>query len=234
MFYALGSICFGSLSVGPVRLVRQISVFFRPSADEASLLCLHECLRCLQVGISSCVDGLAVRFNPWAFTYIGIYHYGFTDAGRFASDLFEKRGWTTIVSDDLVPNVLLLTSLVIGGVTGVFCHLLAEIEDLNILAQEEQGLAAFGVGISIGVVVTSILFGVISSSVNAVLVCFATSPVDFEENHPELSHEMRAAWREVWPGALDMVDMRLAMSGHLPLTPNSMSGGHDEFGALLA
>ena len=49
------------------------------------------------------------------------------------------------------------------------------------------------------------LFGIISSSVNAVIVLFATSPVDFEENHPELSEEMRSAWREVWPGCMDIM-----------------------------
>lgn len=57
------------------------------------------------------------------------------------------------------------------------------------------------------------LFGIISSSVNAVLVCFAASPVDFENNHPELSHEMRAAWREVWPGCMDVIDLRVALAG---------------------
>lgn len=48
------------------------------------------------------------------------------------------------------------------------------------------------------------------------LVCFAASPVDFESSHPELSHEMRAAWREVWPGCMDVVDLRVAMSGAAP------------------
>ena len=56
--------------------------------------------------------------------------------------------------------------------------------------------------------VSSVLFGIISSSVNAVIVLFATSPVDFEENHPELSEEMRSAWREVWPGCMEIMDMR--------------------------
>ncbi len=66
----------------------------------------------------------------------------------------------------------------------------------------------YSVGALVGLVVSSVLFGIISSSVNAVIVLFATSPVDFEENHPELSEEMRNAWREVWPGCMDIVDMR--------------------------
>ena len=79
------------------------------------------------------------------------------------------------------------------------------------------------IGIVLGLVVTSVLFGIVSSSVNAVLVCFAASPVDFENNHPELSHEMRAAWREVWPGCMDVVDLRVALA--TPSPRHSFRGG---------
>ena len=219
----MGSVCFGSLFVGPVLVIRQISVLFRPSSDEASLLCLHECLQCFRTCLTTCVDELAARFNPWAFTYVGLYGYGFLDAGQLATEVFDKRGWTTIVSDDLVRNLLLMASLVLGGVTGCFGYILAGLERLEVVEDvteddndddidHEPGLVAFVAGLIIGWVITIILFGAISSSVNAVIVCFATSPVDFEQNHPELSHNMRASWREVWPGALDIVDMHLAMA----------------------
>lgn len=215
----MGSICYGSLLVGPVRLLRQLSGFFRPtSAENASLMCLHECMNCIQTCISSCVDAISTRFNSWGLTYVGLYGYGFMDASQHASELFEKRGWTVIVSDDLVPNILLMTSLVIGGVTGCFAHLIAQIDGFKITSMETNGLASFAEGTVIGVVLTSVLFAVISSSVNTVIVCFAASPVDFEENHNELSHEMRSAWREVWPGALDVMDVRLGVPG-IPIPP---------------
>ena len=41
---------------------------------------------------------------------------------------------------------------------------------------------------------------------DAVIVCFAGSPVDFEKNHPEQSDDMRSAWKEVWPDSVDFVD----------------------------
>jgi len=212
VFYSMGSICFGSLFVGPVRLIRQVAVVFRPTSDEASLLILHECLNCVQTCITTLVDALARHFNPWAFTYIGLYNYSFISAGARAWDLFERRGWTMIVSDDLVPNVLLMTSLVIGGITGCFAFLMERLDGLHILSLDEPAAVAFWVGLANGVVLTSVLFGLVSSSVNAVLVCFAVSPVDFDLNHSELSDEMREAWREVWPGALDVVDLRMALS----------------------
>ena len=129
-----------------------------------------------------------------------------------ATDLFDKRGWTTIVSDDLVPNVLLMTSLVVGGVTGCFGYLMGGLQQLHLTSVDEPHLVSFLVGVVMGLVTTSILFGAISSSVNAVIVCFATSPVDFEQNRPQLSRDMREAWRTVWPGALDVMDIRMAMA----------------------
>ena len=40
---------------------------------------------------------------------------------------------------------------------------------------------------------------VVSSAVNTVIVCFAEAPNEFQMNHPELSNEMRAGWRQAWP-----------------------------------
>lgn len=143
VFYSVGSVCYGSLLVGPVRVLKQLSALFRPSEENVSLLCLHECIHCVQTCLTSCVDSLAFRFNPWAFTYVGLYGYNLTDAGLHSTELFEKRGWATIVSDDLVPNVLLMTCLVIGGVTGCFAHLIENFESLALTSLNEPVTTSF-------------------------------------------------------------------------------------------
>jgi Plasma-membrane choline transporter len=142
-FYALGSICFGSLLVGPVKVLRQLSVFFRPREEVTSLLCLHEFLHCIQTCLTSIVDSLADRFSPWSFAYVGLYGYGLIDAGLHSAELFEKRGWTTIVSDDLVPNVLLLSSLVIGGTTGLFAFLIENMAGLSLTSLDMPETTSF-------------------------------------------------------------------------------------------
>jgi hypothetical protein len=93
--------------------------------------------------LTSCVDNLADRFNPFALTYVGLYGYNLADAGLHATELFEKRGWTKIVSDDLVPNVLLMTCLVIAGVTGCFAHILDNMESLQLTSLNEPLLVSF-------------------------------------------------------------------------------------------
>ena len=107
------------------------------------LLCLHEFVKCVQMCISSCVDKLSDRFNPWALTYVGLYGYSLIDAGLNATELFEKRGWTTIVSDDLVANVLLMFSVVVGGVTGCFGMLIQGLGEVEVSSLHEESFTAF-------------------------------------------------------------------------------------------
>lgn len=142
---SFGSICFGSLLVEPVRLIRQLSVLFHPTREEEySLLCLNECLSCVQHCTTACVSSLSDSFNPWAFTYIGLYRYGLLESGHNATALFKKRGWTSIVSDDLIHNVLLMVSLVIGGVTGCFGVLIQNYDRLSFSTLGQPAVFAFG------------------------------------------------------------------------------------------
>lgn len=142
-FYSLGSICCGSLLVGPVRLVRQFTAFFRPSNDVNTLMCMQQCLHCAQSCVTTCIDYVADGLNPWAFTYVGLYGYGFIDAGRHATELFKKREWTMIISDDILPNILLMMSLVIGGITGCFAFLIENLDFLKIAKKEDLGTLTF-------------------------------------------------------------------------------------------
>ena len=62
------------------------------------------------------------------------------------------------------------------------------------------------IGFLVGFILSNILFSVIRSSVNTVVVCFAGSPTEFQTFHPECSHIMRKAWKESWPGFVDFVE----------------------------
>jgi hypothetical protein len=109
--------------------------------------------------------------------------------------LFKSRGWSAIIADTLVDTVLMMLSFGVGLVTGLI--------GLIVAASMQQGsgtmAGAFFVGMLIGVVFCSTLFGLISSGVNAVIVLFAESPAEFAVNHPQLSQEMLKTWREAYP-----------------------------------
>ena len=91
-----------------------------------------------------------------------------------------------------------------GGLCGSFAVILQALDGHGLTSFGHPVLVSFTIGFLVGIVLSTVLFSIIDSSVCAVIVCFAGSPVEFHHNHRELSHEMRHAWKEVWPGSVDL------------------------------
>jgi hypothetical protein len=194
--HSFGSICFGSLLVALIQALRHLQHMLRENEDFNILVCLIECLL-------ACVQSIIEYLNSWAYTYVGLYGYSYLDAGRNVITLFQHKGWSSIISDDLAENVLFMMSIGIGLLTGLVGLIISTL-DKNIFAdigldEGDVGSASFFVGFLVGFILTSILMSVVGSAVKTCIVCFAESPAEFEANHPQLSQEMRAAWREAWP-----------------------------------
>jgi hypothetical protein len=138
----------------------------------------------------------------WAFVYVGLYGYGYIEAGKNVFTLFRNRGWEAIIADDLVGNTLFLVSIVVGAFMGVLSLVLAVTTDLFEDAGGNEKGVAFLLGFIVGMVITSILMSTIGSGVNAVVVLFAEAPAEFQQNHPVLSQQMIQVWRTVYPGSV--------------------------------
>ena len=54
-------------------------------------------------------------------------------------------------------------------------------------------------GFLLGLVISSNIFGVVSSAVDAIIVLYAEAPRELEQNHPDLAMEMQQSWKEAWP-----------------------------------
>lgn len=109
--------------------------------------------------------------------------------------MFKARGWSSIIADYLVDTVLLMVSICVGIFTGIIGALVG-----HLMQQDGYVISgAFLAGAMIGFVLCSTLFGLISSAVNTVIVCFAEAPAEFQANHPQLSQQMVLAWREAYP-----------------------------------
>ena len=109
--------------------------------------------------------------------------------------LFKARGWTSIIADMLVDTVLLMVSIGVGVLTGLVGLLVGSFfqADTVVLA------GGFFAGFVIGFVMSSTLLSLVSSAVNAVIVCFAEAPAEFQSNHPELAAQMLEAWKTAYP-----------------------------------
>ena len=112
MTTSFGSICFGSLIVAIIQALKSLAQSARENGDAGILACIAEC-------ILGCIQAIVEYFNKWAFIYVGLYGYSYMEAGKNVITLFRNRGWDAIVADDLIGNVLLLVSIIVGGLSGV-------------------------------------------------------------------------------------------------------------------
>lgn len=185
MTYSFGSICFGSLLVAIVQTIRSALQSARDQ-DDGILSCIADCLL-------SCLEAILEMFNEWAFVYVGLYGYNYIDSAKNVMTLFRARGWTAIITDYMVDRVLAMISVGVGLVAGGFAALFSYLFSMNL-----EGIA-FTTGFLVGLLLTSILLGLVSSSVNTVIVCYAEDPASFERNHNELSIRMSGVWRNTFP-----------------------------------
>jgi len=116
--------------------------------------------------------------------YVGLYGYSYIEAGKNVMNLFKARGWTAIINDDLISNVLMFLSFSIGACTGSIGLLLSFLYP-NAFEDDNGGrYIVFFLGLLIGVLFSSIVFSVVISAVDTVVVCFAEAPLDFQTNYP--------------------------------------------------
>jgi len=194
--YSFGSICLGSLIVAVVQALRAIAHLARDNEDAQLLVCIIDC-------ILGCIQDIIEYFNKWAYVYVGLYGFGYIEAGKNVIQLFRSKGWDVIIADDLCDRVLFMVSLGVGILTG-FVGMICTALDANLLGAFDLGdnsaSAGFLIGLVVGFVFSSILMNVVGGAVNTVIVCYAESPAEFQQNHPILSGEMRQAWMQAWPG----------------------------------
>ena len=126
------------------------------------------------------------------------------EAGRNVIQLFEHKGWSVIITDDLCDNVLFMMSVAIAmgtGLIGLIFGLLDPKMLASILGEDggNAALAGFVIGALVGLLFSTVVLSVVGSAVNTVIVCFCEAPAELEQNHPHLSAEMRASWTQAWP-----------------------------------
>jgi hypothetical protein len=54
-----------------------------------------------------------------AYVYVGLYGFSYLEAGRNVVQLFQNKGWSVIITDDLCDRVLFMVSLGVGFLTGL-------------------------------------------------------------------------------------------------------------------
>ncbi|GMF30287.1 unnamed protein product [Phytophthora lilii] len=113
---SFGSICFGSLIVAVLQALRTMADMAKRRANEENNGGLA-CLACMAECILSCLANVMEYVNQWAYVYVGVYGYPFRTSGKAVMDLFNNRGWTAVINDDLTSGALSFGAMGVGVAT---------------------------------------------------------------------------------------------------------------------
>ncbi|OQR82691.1 PNS1-like protein [Achlya hypogyna] len=198
----LGSICFGSLIVAILETIQTTLAAIAHVARQSGncvAACIVGCLACLIGVLKSWME----LFNRFAYAYVGIHGYSFITAGRKVSKLFNSKGWSAIVNDDLTQKVFFLGNIVVGTLAA-FATIQIASNDLATNRNEFAGLkkpeATIGVfGFVIGYVVNNLFMSLMASAVTTIFVLWAEDPAGWQATQPTHYERLHAAWLKIYP-----------------------------------
>ncbi|CAF1562901.1 unnamed protein product [Adineta ricciae] len=215
---SFGTISFGSLILAFIKALRVVAQVNESNARrDGNIVILL--VSCVAVCILRIFEGLVRYLNEWAFVYAALTGQSFRAASQSFLNLFQQRGWTLIINDDLAGHALTIVTIAIGlisaalGGIGVYAVMPTSPSRTAI-----AGMAAFfcfTIGITMGTIMSSIL----SSGVRTAFVCFAINPAALGATHPEHLQNLLLAWYKFHP-------QEFAQSGfamHLPKPAASSS-----------
>lgn len=193
----LGSICFGSLLVALLGTIKSLFDFLAYESKSQGNCVLYAFYCCFSM-IANCLDSIMKLFNRYTFSYVGIYGYGYLHAGEEVLGLFNNRGWTSIINDQLIENVLWVASVMVAILTGLIGVEIVKDDD-EFTALSGPYAIAFFQGCACGYFMATTLFSVVSAGATAVLVLFAEDDEILRLHHREEFDRLDAAWREIYP-----------------------------------
>ena len=182
---SFGSIALGSLIVALIQTASFVLRSLERATKKHSFIV--GCLRC----ILKTVEGWVRYFNKYAFVVVALYGKNFRSSGGDVWSLFQSRGWTAIINDDLVEMVISVTCIGIGVVTSFIGGLVAFGQSGgNISSVYVPVVVAFLVGLFLA----STVLGVLDSAVKTCFVCYAKAPLALHKTHPDHFQRINEAW----------------------------------------
>ncbi|KAF8252961.1 DUF580-domain-containing protein [Wilcoxina mikolae CBS 423.85] len=196
MTYSFGSICFGSLIVSIIQLLKQAaSIAQQDEAMDGNLVacCLWAVANC----ILSIILWLIEYFNHYAYSYIALYGDPYITAAKSTWTMMKDRGLDALVNDLLIDPVLTAGAVFVG----YLCALLAwlYLEFTNPLYNEGGRFTAVVLAFAFltGLQIANIFLVPIKSGIATIFTSMAHDPDVMRRDHPDLYQRMVAVYPHV-------------------------------------
>jgi hypothetical protein len=192
---AFGTICFGSLIVAVIETIR--AIMKQSDSDDGAVSFSSAICSCLLAYIQALIE----YFNNYAFAQVAIYGKPFCQACKDTWALIKDRGVEAIINDSLVDNVLSVGTFFIAFLTCGFGYLYLNSKGEGFIEDNQGFTAIVLIGCFItGLVMMSMIAGVINSGVVSTFVALAEDPMALARTKPELFEKIRQTWPDVVVG----------------------------------
>ncbi|KAI5776685.1 plasma-membrane choline transporter-domain-containing protein [Geopyxis carbonaria] len=196
MTYSFGSICFGSLLVALIQLLRQaLSIARQGASQDGNLIgsCIFCCLECF-VGL---IQWMIEYFNHYAYSYIALYGDPYIKAAKATWTMMKDRGMDALVNDCLVDPVLTAGSTAVGYLCALLAYLYLLFTDPVYNRDGSFTVVVVAFAFLVGLQMANVFLVPIKSGVSTIFTSMAHSPEVLMRDHPELYRQILAVYPHV-------------------------------------
>lgn len=180
IIYSLGSICFGSLIVGPLKTIRiifNVLLIIFGEKYPLDIIVIKYIQQCFIVWIHNCLiylDYFENYFNEYAICILAQDDKNdFISASSKAMILFHERKWFPILNDNISDLILIL----LNNIVGILCCLYAAFYSYQRNFDTMNLLLFTSYGYFIGLFLCGMITKILDISVKTTIICLAQNPI---------------------------------------------------------
>lgn len=172
--YSFGSLCFGSLILAVLDIIRAILQIIQQQ-ESANGDMVGSILACVAGCLVGCIDWAITFFNRLAYTNIALYGNSFVTASKETWQLVKQKGIDALINDSLINTVWTFGSYAIGLGCGIFAYAYLSISNPSYVQQDGSYFSvviffAIGLGLNIALAMGA---GTIGAGCTTMFVCLA-------------------------------------------------------------
>ncbi|AET40201.1 Pns1p Ecym_5452 [Eremothecium cymbalariae DBVPG len=200
MTTSFGSICFGSLIVSLIQLVRQLINMIRSGlvsglADSG----WSQCLWMIADMIIGTFEWLVEYFNHYAYSFIALYGKPYIRAAKETWHMIREKGIDALINDNLINLALGFYTLFVGYMTSFFAYLFLRFTKPKYNSDGNFNAVLMAFSFIIAMQVTHIATETIRSGTATFFVALGNDPEIFRVSYPQRFDEIFRAY----PGVLN-------------------------------
>lgn len=179
MTYCFGSICFGSLIVSLIQLLRSFIQILKQNAFGSGDYCAG-CGFLILDFIIGIIDWMVRYFNHYAYCYVALYGKSYIRSARDTFDLIRFKGMDALINDCFINTSLSLYSLFVGYIVALLAYFYLKFTDPSYNSDGTFYAPVVAFSFLISGQITRIALTVIESGVSTFFVALAKDPEVFQ------------------------------------------------------